>query len=60
MEQETDFVHLFTQHPFLIFVIGGLLVMALLSSIGFLLERRAGKKKEETLSEEPSTSSAFS
>ncbi|MFZ1701198.1 MAG: hypothetical protein WBO10_07180 [Pyrinomonadaceae bacterium] len=60
MEQETDFVHLFTQHQFMIFVIGGLLILALLFGVGFILERRAAKKKGETLSEESSPSSAFS
>lgn len=48
MERESDFFHLFGEHSLLLFVIGALLVMALLFGIGIAVGRiseRRGRRR---------------
>lgn len=46
MEKETSIFHLFTQHQLIIFVVGSLLIIALLFGIGFFLGRRAERRSK--------------
>lgn len=47
MERETDFFHLFTQHQFLIFVVGSLVIMALSFVLGVKVSRRSERRRDE-------------
>lgn len=52
MEQETDISHLFTQHQFIVFVVGSLLILACLTGILVLFERRAERRSRKGESNE--------
>ena len=53
MEQETSIFHLFTQHQFIIFVGGSLLIVTSLLGTGFLLGRRAERRRIKGEANEP-------
>lgn len=48
MEKEVSLYHQLVEHPFLVFLVGSLLVLALMSLFAMLLHRRSRHKEERS------------